>query len=99
MIPVETRLNRVTHTFSKRMESAQASRARSEEVWEVVTVPFLLREERTGGRRPSLHDHYSACIFLAIAVTSLRGENRIDCASSQFLNPEITTGFPATIAR
>ena len=42
---------------------------------------------------------YSSCIFLAIAVTIRRGENRTDCASSQFLNPEITTGFPAIIAR
>jgi len=42
---------------------------------------------------------YGSCIFLAIAVTKLRGETRTDCATSQFLNPEITTGFPAINAR
>jgi hypothetical protein len=43
-------------------------------------------------------DYYS-CVFRAMAVTNRRGENLTDCATNQFLNPEITTGFPAIIAR
>src|SRR5208337_372036 len=42
---------------------------------------------------------YSSCAFRAIAVTRRRGPKRTDSASSQFLNPEITTGFPAINAR
>ena len=40
-----------------------------------------------------------SCVFLAIAVTNLRGENRTLCATNQFFKPEITTGLPAIIAR
>ena len=60
---------------------------------------FLLRTENRE-LRTSLWDArrsiagYCSCIFRAIAVTIRRGVKRTDCANSQFLNPEITTGFP-----
>ncbi len=50
--------------------------------------------------RPSLHYlPLLSCSFLATAVAIRRGAKRTDCATSQFLNPEITTGLPAINAR
>jgi hypothetical protein len=53
-----------------------------------------------GPGRPSLHHlPLLSCSFLATAAAIRRGAKRTDCASSQFLNPEITVGLPAINAR
>src|ERR1039458_3322222 len=58
----------------------------------------LVSRPRSGGRRRSSDDYFS-CSFFAIAATIRRGAKRTDCATSQFLNPEIATGLPAINAR
>jgi len=58
-------------------------------------LPIMIEampHDKSGHPQPRSH---SSNIFRETAVTSLRGLNRTDSASNQFLNPEITIVLPA----